>query len=275
MLEIDGVRYYKVKEIGTSSSMHMGLTNLNRPTKYVAKREKDDLLVFIKEGYSISQKMYLWREYQALLRASPSFSLRNYQFKWAHKNKRWFTYMLEYLSCIGPKIIRAPSAKEMSSQDFITYLVMEYFNDQVSENGYAWIGKSLLERVSAEGPFINNREWSLLANTLMRALKILHRRGVYHCDLTPGHIWISEDPFSLRLVDFGLSYVTHIGLDYLPGGTDLYTAPEVFPFQYQQSRLNVPGPSPSNLRLLDYFSLGWTLAFLKKDRATSVLCGKV
>ena len=71
-----------------------------------------------------------------------------------------------------------------------------------------------------------------LARQICSALDYLHKRGITHRDLKPENILVSSnDPFTVKLSDFGLSKVVGDDDTVLRTfcGTLLYCAPEIFP----------------------------------------------
>lgn len=92
--------------------------------------------------------------------------------------------------------------------------------------------------------------WQDMAQRLVRAVGLLHRRNLLHRDIKPDNLHLDEDG-TLRLLDFGLTYcpglsTRHAGA--LPG-TPSYIAPEAF-----------AGAEPSPQQ--DIYSLGVTLYYL-------------
>ncbi|KAI9730165.1 MAG: hypothetical protein M1818_008259 [Claussenomyces sp. TS43310] len=103
--------------------------------------------------------------------------------------------------------------------DEYLYLILEYV-----PNG------DLGSLVSERGTLPEARG-KLMASQLLSALKYLHRLGITHRDVKPDNILIhSNDPFHVKLTDFGLSKMIENDDTNLRTfcGTLLYCAPEVY-----------------------------------------------
>ncbi|MHC8386441.1 protein kinase domain-containing protein [Pseudomonas sp. LB3P14] len=93
-------------------------------------------------------------------------------------------------------------------------------------------------------------QWQDLAERLLRAVGMLHRRQILHRDIKPENLLLGDDG-ELRLLDFGLAYCPGLSEDQpsaLPG-TPSYIAPEAF-------RGETPTPQQ------DLYAVGVTLYFL-------------
>jgi serine/threonine protein phosphatase PrpC len=93
-------------------------------------------------------------------------------------------------------------------------------------------------------------QWQDVAERLLRAVGMLHRRQILHRDIKPQNL-LSGDDGELRLLDFGLAYCPGLSEDQpstLPG-TPSYIAPEAF-----------RGESPTPQQ--DLYAVGVTLYFL-------------
>ncbi|MFJ2329635.1 protein kinase [Pseudomonas sp. NPDC087690] len=93
-------------------------------------------------------------------------------------------------------------------------------------------------------------QWQELAERLLRAVGLLHRRQILHRDIKPENLHWGDDG-ELRLLDFGLAYCPGLSEDApstLPG-TPSYIAPEAF-----------RGDPPSAQQ--DLYAVGVTLYFL-------------
>jgi serine/threonine protein phosphatase PrpC len=92
--------------------------------------------------------------------------------------------------------------------------------------------------------------WQDIAERLLRAVGLLHRRQILHRDIKPENLHVGDDG-ELRLLDFGLAYCPGLSEDApstLPG-TPSYIAPEAF-----------RGDPPSAQQ--DLYAVGVTLYFL-------------
>jgi serine/threonine protein kinase len=107
-----------------------------------------------------------------------------------------------------------------------------------------------------------------VAQQTLSALDYLHRSKITHRDIKPDNILIaSEDPFTIKLSDFGLSKVrTDNSFAKTFCGTILYCAPEVFP-QFAAERPGIKrrhgtkSPGYSYGCAVDIWSLGAVLWF--------------
>ncbi|QAX84289.1 protein kinase [Pseudomonas sp. DTU12.3] len=93
-------------------------------------------------------------------------------------------------------------------------------------------------------------QWQDIAERLLRAVGLLHRRQILHRDIKPENLHLGDDG-ELRLLDFGLAYCPGLSEDApstLPG-TPSYIAPEAF-----------RGDAPSAQQ--DLYAVGVTLYFL-------------
>jgi serine/threonine protein kinase len=82
-----------------------------------------------------------------------------------------------------------------------------------------------------KGP-LSEPQAKTIARQILDALAYLHRQNITHRDIKPDNILImQEDPFVVKLSDFGLSKVVQDNGTFLKTfcGTLLYCAPEVFP----------------------------------------------
>jgi serine/threonine protein kinase len=110
-------------------------------------------------------------------------------------------------------------------------------------------GSTLAQLHERVGP-LPLAQWQDLAERLLRAVGMLHRRQILHRDIKPENLLLGDDG-ELRLLDFGLAYCPGLSLDEpsaLPG-TPSYIAPEAF-----------RGDPPSAQQ--DLYSVGVTLYVL-------------
>lgn len=93
-------------------------------------------------------------------------------------------------------------------------------------------------------------QWRDLANRLLRAAGLLHRRNIIHRDIKPDNLLLSDDG-ELRLLDFGLAFCPGLSVmapEDLPG-TPSFIAPEAF-------KGALPDPQQ------DLYAVGVTLYYL-------------
>jgi len=103
------------------------------------------------------------------------------------------------------------------------YIVMEYVP-------YGDLTHYLKE---SEHPTLTEDLGKTMTMQILSALSHLHEEGITHRDIKPDNILIaSEEPFVVKLTDFGLSKSVNGDETFLRTfcGTLLYCAPEVFPF---------------------------------------------
>ncbi|EJL08478.1 bifunctional protein-serine/threonine kinase/phosphatase [Pseudomonas chlororaphis] len=89
-------------------------------------------------------------------------------------------------------------------------------------------GQTLAEHLQQHGP-LPLAQWQDLAERLLRAVGLLHRRQILHRDIKPENLLLGDDG-ELRLLDFGLAYCPGLSEDqaHLLPGTPSYIAPEAF-----------------------------------------------
>lgn len=110
-------------------------------------------------------------------------------------------------------------------------------------------GTTLAQWFQQSGP-LPLAQWQDIAERLLRAVGLLHRRQILHRDIKPENLHQGDDG-ELRLLDFGLAYCPGLSEDApstLPG-TPSYIAPEAF-----------RGDPPSAQQ--DLYAVGVTLYFL-------------
>lgn len=126
-----------------------------------------------------------------------------------------------------------PEVHMCSQRQHLYYVMREYS------------GKTLAQL----GP-LSLPQWRDIAERLLRAVGLLHRRQIFHRDIKPENLHWGDDG-ELRLLDFGLAYCPGLSEDApatLPG-TPSYLAPEAF-----------RGDPPSAQQ--DLYAVGVTLYFL-------------
>ncbi|WP_347907757.1 bifunctional protein-serine/threonine kinase/phosphatase [Pseudomonas grandcourensis] len=130
-----------------------------------------------------------------------------------------------------------PEVHAVSQRQHLYYVMREYS------------GATLAQRHEQSGP-LPLPQWQDIAERLLRAVGLLHRRQILHRDIKPENLLLGDDG-ELRLLDFGLAYCPGLSQDLpwaLPG-TPSYIAPEAF-------RGDVPTPRQ------DLYAVGVTLYFL-------------
>ncbi|MGZ7456786.1 protein kinase domain-containing protein [Pseudomonas sp. Ma2-10] len=130
-----------------------------------------------------------------------------------------------------------PEVHAASQRQHLYYVMREYCGSTLAEL-HADVGSLPLP------------QWQDLAERLLRAVGMLHRRQILHRDIKPENLLLGDDG-ELRLLDFGLAYCPGLSEDQpsaLPG-TPSYIAPEAF-------RGEVPTPQQ------DLYAVGVTLYFL-------------
>jgi len=130
-----------------------------------------------------------------------------------------------------------PEVHAASQRQHLYYVMREYSGSTLAQL-YAQVGPLPLS------------QWLDLAERLIKALGLLHRRQILHRDIKPENLLLGDDG-ELRLLDFGLAYCPGLSEDQiftLPG-TPSYIAPEAF-------RGDAPTPQQ------DLYALGVTLYYL-------------
>ncbi|MCX2898974.1 bifunctional protein-serine/threonine kinase/phosphatase [Pseudomonas mandelii] len=130
-----------------------------------------------------------------------------------------------------------PEVHPASQRQHLYYVMREYS------------GSTLAALYADAGP-LPLAHWLDLAERLLRAVGMLHRRQILHRDIKPENLLLGDDG-ELRLLDFGLAYCPGLSQDQvcaLPG-TPTYIAPEAF---------GGAAPTPQQ----DLYSVGVTLYFL-------------
>ncbi|KAF2099751.1 kinase-like protein [Rhizodiscina lignyota] len=116
-----------------------------------------------------------------------------------------------------PNIVEYIDYREVANH---LYIIMEY------------VPCGDLQRYLSRHDVLPEPSAKLMAAQILDALAYLHRKKITHRDIKPDNILIaSEEPFTVKLSDFGLSKVVQNNETFLKTfcGTLLYCAPEVFP----------------------------------------------
>ncbi|MFQ6593084.1 MULTISPECIES: protein kinase domain-containing protein [Pseudomonas] len=89
-------------------------------------------------------------------------------------------------------------------------------------------GQTLAELFRRQGP-LPLAQWQSIAERLLRAVGLLHRRQILHRDIKPENLLLGDDG-ELRVLDFGLAYCPGLSEDraHLLPGTPSFIAPEAF-----------------------------------------------
>lgn len=130
-----------------------------------------------------------------------------------------------------------PEVHSAGSRQHLYYVMREY------------PGQTLATLFQLQGP-LPLAQWQSVAERLLRAVGLLHRRQILHRDIKPENLLLGDDG-ELRVLDFGLAYCPGLSEDRaheLPG-TPSFIAPEAF---------NGQGPTAQQ----DLYSVGVTLYFL-------------
>ncbi|KTC62853.1 protein kinase [Pseudomonas fluorescens ABAC62] len=109
-----------------------------------------------------------------------------------------------------------PEVHTASGRQHLYYVMREY------------PGLTLAQLFEQQGP-LPLAQWLSLAERLLRAVGMLHRRQILHRDIKPENLLLGEDG-ELRVLDFGLAYCPGLSADRahtLPG-TPSFIAPEAF-----------------------------------------------
>lgn len=89
-------------------------------------------------------------------------------------------------------------------------------------------GQTLAQLFQRQGP-LPLAQWQSIAERLLRAVGMLHRRQIMHRDIKPENLLLGDDG-ELRVLDFGLAYCPGLSEDraHLLPGTPSFIAPEAF-----------------------------------------------
>jgi serine/threonine protein kinase len=130
-----------------------------------------------------------------------------------------------------------PEVHAASSRQHLYYVMREY------------PGQTLAQLFQQQGP-LPLAQWLSIAERLVQAVGMLHRRQILHRDIKPENLLLGDDG-ELRVLDFGLAYCPGLSEDraHLLPGTPSFIAPEAF-----------SGERPTNQQ--DLYSVGVTLYYL-------------
>ncbi len=130
-----------------------------------------------------------------------------------------------------------PEVHAASGRQHLYYVMREY------------PGKTLAELFQQQGP-LPLAQWQSVAERLLRAVGMLHRRQILHRDIKPENLLLGDDA-ELRVLDFGLAYCPGLSEDraHVLPGTPSFIAPEAF-----------SGERPTAQQ--DLYSVGVTLYYL-------------
>ncbi|KAF0863835.1 bifunctional protein-serine/threonine kinase/phosphatase [Pseudomonas sp. LD120] len=130
-----------------------------------------------------------------------------------------------------------PQVHGATSRQHLYYVMREY------------PGRTLANLFRLNGP-LPLAQWQPLAEHLLRAIGLLHRRQILHRDIKPDNLLLGDDG-ELRVLDFGLAYCPGLSADpaHLLPGTPSYIAPEAFDGE---------PPSPQQ----DLYAVGVSLYYL-------------
>ena len=130
-----------------------------------------------------------------------------------------------------------PEVHVASGRQHLYYVMREY------------PGKTLAELFQQQGA-LPLAQWQSVAERLLRAVGMLHRRQILHRDIKPENLLLGDDG-ELRVLDFGLAYCPGLSQDraHVLPGTPSFIAPEAF---------NGDVPTPQQ----DLYSVGVTLFYL-------------
>ena len=130
-----------------------------------------------------------------------------------------------------------PEVHAASERQHLYYVMREYS------------GQTLAELFEQQGP-LALAQWQSVAERLLRAVGLLHRRQILHRDIKPENLLLGDDG-ELRVLDFGLAYCPGLSEDRVHAlpGTPSFIAPEAF---------NGERPTPQQ----DLYSVGVTLYYL-------------